>query len=95
MALAIPGSFLDRTGLALPGVRLVPGWHQVVFRLQNNVKSANPTCSLAAEKTPVMVPPARPAAYPMVSEGYFSVSGSLNVRSPILTKSRRGHVTQV
>ena len=39
-----------------------------------------------------MVPPARPAANARSMAGYFARSGLRKVRSPILTKSRRGQV---
>ena len=40
--------------------------------------------SLAALRTPVMVPPARPAAYARSIDGYFTLSGALNVSEPNL-----------
>lgn len=40
--------------------------------------------SFAALRTPVIVPPARPAAYARSIEGYFTLSGALNVSEPSL-----------
>ena len=40
--------------------------------------------SFAALRTPVMVPPARPAAYASSIDGYLTLSGALNVRDPSL-----------
>lgn len=39
--------------------------------------------SLAALRTPVMVPPALPAAYARSIDGYFTLSGFLNVKSTL------------
>lgn len=58
-----------------------------------NPPSCPPTCSLAADRTPVMVPPARPAAYARFMEGYLAWSGLVKVRELALKKSRRGHVS--
>jgi hypothetical protein len=61
----------------------------------NKQTTPNRTCSFAALSTPVMVPPALPAAYATFMLGYFAWSGCLNVRLLALLKSRRGHVTSL
>lgn len=43
--------------------------------------------SFAALRTPVIVPPARPAAYARSMDGYFTLSGVLNVNEPNLHHS--------
>jgi hypothetical protein len=50
------------------------------FSLINN----STAFSLAALRTPVMVPPALPAAYAKSIDGYFTLSGALNVSEPSL-----------
>lgn len=47
-------------------------------------RKSSTAISFAALKTPVIVPPARPALYDRSMEGYFSWSGFLKVRFPIL-----------
>jgi len=62
-----------------------------ISTLQINIPPM-PTCSFAALSTPVMVPPALPAAYASSMLGYFSWSGCLKVRLLALEKSSRGQV---
>lgn len=45
--------------------------------------------SLAALRTPVIVPPALPAAYARSIDGYFTLSGALNVSEPSLQHGYR------
>ncbi len=44
------------------------------------IRTIIPTCSLAADSTPVMVPPVRPAAYARSIAGYLALSGCLQRR---------------
>ncbi len=47
-------------------------------------RKSSTALSFAALSTPVIVPPARPAAYERSIDGYLARSGTLNVKSPIL-----------
>jgi hypothetical protein len=56
---------------------------QVTYFSSRNISTA---FSLAALRTPVIVPPARPAEYAKCIDGYFTLSGALNVNDPNLNQ---------
>lgn len=59
------------------------------------IRTIKPTCSLAADSTPVMVPPVRPAAYARSIAGYLALSGCLQRPQGLTFKCRIYYLVSV